>query len=91
MFRSTCTSPGSFSGLLHHRNHVSHSKIGARTFFILLVSGQILNGDHRKHFGILEFPKDPISLKKTLGAVLGNRRGGSVPCARTGQPGLLLG
>ena len=45
-------------------------KIGARTFFILLVSGQILMAILVSHFGILESPKDPISLKKTLGAVL---------------------
>lgn len=45
-------------------------KIGARTFFILLVSGQILMAIIVSHFGILESPKDPISLKKTLGAIL---------------------
>lgn len=45
-------------------------KIGARTFFILLVSGQILMAIVVSHFGILESPKDPISLKKTLGAIL---------------------
>jgi transporter family-2 protein len=45
-------------------------KIGARTFFILLVSGQILMAIVVSHFGILESPTDPISLKKTLGAVL---------------------
>ena len=45
-------------------------KIGARTFFILLVSGQILMAIIVSHFGILESPKDPISLKKALGAIL---------------------
>jgi transporter family-2 protein len=45
-------------------------KIGARTFFILLVSGQILMAILVSHFGILESPKDPISLRKTLGAIL---------------------
>lgn len=45
-------------------------KIGARTFFIMLVSGQILMAIIISHFGILESPQDPISLKKTLGAIL---------------------
>jgi transporter family-2 protein len=45
-------------------------KIGARTFFILLVSGQILMAMAISHFGILESPQDPITVKKTLGAVL---------------------
>ena len=45
-------------------------KIGARTFFILLVSGQILMAIIVSHFGILESPKDPITLKKILGATL---------------------
>ena len=45
-------------------------KIGARTFFIMLVSGQILMAIVVSHYGILESPQDPISLKKTLGAIL---------------------
>lgn len=45
-------------------------KIGARTFFILLVSGQILMAIIVSHLGILESPKDPITLKKILGAAL---------------------
>lgn len=45
-------------------------KIGARTFFILLVSGQILMAVIVSHFGILESPQDPITLKKILGAAL---------------------
>lgn len=45
-------------------------KIGARTFFILLVSGQILMAIIVSHFGILESPNDPITLKKILGATL---------------------
>jgi transporter family-2 protein len=44
--------------------------IGARKFFILLVAGQILMAIVVSHFGILESPKDPISLKKMIGAVL---------------------
>ena len=45
-------------------------KIGARTFFILLVSGQILMAIIVSHCGFLESPKDPISVKKALGAIL---------------------
>ena len=45
-------------------------KVGARTFFILLVSGQILMAMVISHFGVLESPQDPITLKKTLGAIL---------------------
>jgi len=45
-------------------------KVGARTFFILLVSGQILMAMVISHLGVLESPQDPITLKKTLGAIL---------------------
>ncbi len=44
--------------------------IGARKFFILLVAGQILMAIIVSHFGVLESPKDPVSLKKIIGAVL---------------------
>ena len=43
---------------------------GARKFFILLVSGQIVMAIVVSHFGILESPQDPVSLKKILGAAL---------------------
>jgi len=43
--------------------------IGARKFFILLITGQILMAIVVSHFGILESPKDPISMKKMIGAV----------------------
>lgn len=42
--------------------------LGARKFFILLISGQILMAVIVSHFGILESPKDPISMKKLIGA-----------------------
>ena len=44
--------------------------IGARKFFILLITGQILMAIVVSHFGILESPKDPINIKKMIGAVL---------------------
>ena len=43
--------------------------IGARKFFILLIAGQILMAMTISHFGLLESPKDPISLTKTIGAI----------------------
>ncbi len=45
-------------------------KIGARTFFILLVSGQILMAIVVSHYGILESPRDPVTIKKAVGALL---------------------
>jgi bacterial/archaeal transporter family-2 protein len=44
--------------------------IGARKFFILLLTGQIIMAIIVSHFGILESPKDPINMKKMIGAVL---------------------
>ena len=44
--------------------------IGARKFFILLITGQILMAIVISHFGLLESPKDPINMKKVIGAVL---------------------
>lgn len=45
-------------------------KIGARRFFILLISGQILMAIIVSHYGILESPRDPITSKKVLAAGL---------------------
>ena len=42
--------------------------IGARKFFILLIAGQIVMAVAVSHFGILESPKDPITMKKAIGA-----------------------
>jgi transporter family-2 protein len=44
--------------------------IGARKFFILLIAGQIVMAVVVSHFGILESPKDPINMKKLIGAGL---------------------
>jgi transporter family-2 protein len=44
--------------------------IGARKFFILLIAGQIVMAVVVSHFGILESPKDPINMKKLIGAAL---------------------
>lgn len=42
--------------------------LGARKLFILLIAGQILMAIAVSHFGILESPKDPITMKKFIGA-----------------------
>ena len=44
--------------------------IGARKFFILLITGQILMAIVVSHFGLLESAKDPINMKKMIGAAL---------------------
>ncbi|MGD9067185.1 MAG: DMT family transporter, partial [Desulfobacterales bacterium] len=44
--------------------------IGARKFFILLIAGQILMAIIVSHFGLLESPKDPVNMKKVIGAIL---------------------
>ncbi|MCB2145283.1 MAG: DMT family transporter [Deltaproteobacteria bacterium] len=44
--------------------------LGARKFFILLIAGQVGMAIVVSHFGILESPPDPISLKKLMGAAL---------------------
>lgn len=44
-------------------------KVGVRRFFILTISGQILMAIIVSHFGFLGTPKDPISLKKVIGAI----------------------
>ena len=44
--------------------------LGARTFFILLIAGQILIAIVVSNYGILSSPKDPITIKKTIGAAL---------------------
>ena len=45
-------------------------KIGARKFFIMIISGQIMMGIVISHFGVLASPKDPVTLKKMIGVVI---------------------
>ena len=45
-------------------------KIGARQFFIIVLAGQIIMAMILSHFALLESPKDPITIKKLLGASL---------------------
>ena len=44
--------------------------LGARKLFILVISSQILMAVIVSHFGILESPKDPITIKKLVGALV---------------------
>lgn len=44
-------------------------KVGVRKFFILTISGQILMAIVVSHFGFLDTPKDPVSIKKVVGAI----------------------
>ena len=44
--------------------------LGARRFFILGVAGQILMAVLVSHFGILESPRDAVTIKKLIGAFL---------------------
>jgi uncharacterized membrane protein YdcZ (DUF606 family) len=36
----------------------------------LLIAGQILMAIIVSHFGLLESPKDPVNMKKVIGAIL---------------------
>ena len=44
-------------------------RLGASTFFVLFVSGQVLMALIVSHFGLLESPQDPISTQKVFGVV----------------------
>jgi bacterial/archaeal transporter family-2 protein len=43
-------------------------RLGARKMFILLLSGQVIMAIIISHFGLLESPKDPITIRKIMGA-----------------------
>jgi transporter family-2 protein len=45
-------------------------RFGARKVFMLLLAGQVIMAIIVSHFGILESPKDPITLQKIIGAAL---------------------
>ena len=45
-------------------------RLGANIFFVLFVSGQVVMAVIISHFGLLESPKDPISLQKIIGIML---------------------
>lgn len=45
-------------------------KIGARQLVVLSVAGQMIMAMLISHFGVLESPQDPITVKKVAGAAL---------------------
>ena len=45
-------------------------RIGARQLVILSIAGQLLMAMIVSHLGVLESPKDPITIKKVVGATL---------------------
>lgn len=45
-------------------------QIGAGTFFVLMIAGQVITGMIFSHFGILGSPVEPITLMKSLGVLL---------------------
>jgi len=45
-------------------------QLGARQLVILSIAGQILMAMAISHFGVLESPQDPLTLKKLIGAGL---------------------
>ncbi len=45
-------------------------QMGVRRFFILTISGQILMALAVSHYGLLDTPADPLTMKKGVGAVL---------------------
>lgn len=45
-------------------------QIGAGTFFVLMIAGQVITGMVFSHFGILGSPVEPITLMESLGVLL---------------------
>ena len=45
-------------------------KLGARQLAVLSIAGQVLMAMAISHYGVLESPKEPITLKKVIGASL---------------------
>jgi transporter family-2 protein len=45
-------------------------QIGAGTFFVLLIAGQVVTGMILSHFGVLGSPVEPITMVKVLGVLL---------------------
>lgn len=45
-------------------------QIGAGTFFVLLIAGQVLTGMVLSHFGLLGSPTEPITMMKVIGVLL---------------------
>ncbi len=61
---------GIFGGMIVLGTTFLIPRIGARSFFITLITGQILMSIIVSNYGLLSSPTDPITLKKILGAFL---------------------
>ena len=60
---------GVFSAALILGSTALIPRLGASTFFVLFVLGQVIMAAVVSHLGILESPKDPISLQKVIGII----------------------
>ena len=60
---------GIVSGLMILGSTFLIPRIGAGQFFVLLVAGQITAGVAISHFGLLNTPLDPVTIRKILGIV----------------------
>jgi transporter family-2 protein len=58
---------GVFSALLVLGTTILIPRLGASTFFVIFVLGQVVMAMVVSHFGILESPQNPISLQKIVG------------------------
>jgi bacterial/archaeal transporter family-2 protein len=58
---------GVFSAVLILGTSALIPRLGASNFFVLFVLGQVIMAAVVSHLGILESPKDPISLQKIVG------------------------
>lgn len=61
---------GVFSALLVLGTTILIPRLGASTFFVLFVSGQVILAAVISHFGLLESPQEPISVQKMAGITL---------------------
>src|SRR5688572_5726333 len=61
---------GAFGAALVFGIAVVIPQIGAATFFVLLIAGQVITGMLMSHFGVLGSPVDPITMTKALGVLL---------------------
>ncbi|MDJ0678750.1 MAG: DMT family transporter [Xenococcaceae cyanobacterium MO_167.B52] len=60
---------GALSALLILGTTILIPRLGANTFFVLFVSGQVIMALAVSHLGILESPQDPVSLPKIIGVM----------------------
>jgi len=61
---------GAFSAMFVLGTTALLPRLGANVFFVTFVTGQIVMATIISHFGILESPHDPISVRKVVGISL---------------------